>query len=198
MLTDSDRDCGNQTCSLHFQNLPTCHFYFKGGLECNPPCNYQSCEVVVKHFVDCPVWICNDKVSTTTLLPPTTTSNIAPPIPHGAESCQGIVCITSVVLNVLILLTVLILLAVYLKRKRNQPVDSEQGNDELTPFLSNFVNPSFSQNVSEPERVHFGAIRKTTGGSSATESGSGFCEIDLHSNPSAPRARLIYEQETAF
>ena len=93
-------DCGTQTCDSVFEVLETCLVYLEPDTPtstCMIPCDVSGCIVKTYHFINCAVWTCQDKVTTT--LPPVTSSTPSPAQPH---SCSGPVCISSVSLNFLV------------------------------------------------------------------------------------------------
>ena len=95
----SEVDCGNQVCNSIFEVLETCRVYIEPEVPtstCMIPCQVSGCVVKTYHFVNCAVWSCQDKVTTTEA--PVTTSQ---PSPSPSNRCSGPVCATSVTVNVL-------------------------------------------------------------------------------------------------
>lgn len=89
-----DIDCPSQVCTLEYRVMPTCYVYLASEeTDCEIPCNLKHCKVVIRHFVECPVWTCVDKASTIAPIIPTPT-----PTPTPTESHNSLL-IASLVMN---------------------------------------------------------------------------------------------------
>ena len=71
-------DCGQKECLLRHQLLKDCIVYsHKNNTDCMIPCKLDNCEKTFHHFMNCPIWECHSKTtttSTTTTEKTTTTS----------------------------------------------------------------------------------------------------------------------------
>ena len=127
----SDVDCGTKICFLTHKLLDNCYLYVHtNSTLCDIPCNLNGCGRELHHFIDCPIWQCQDyrtttkattstttattttAKSTTTTMPNPTTTNFAPvtfsPLPPLDHPVYLYSSIAFNILLVLVLLTVLI------------------------------------------------------------------------------------------
>jgi hypothetical protein len=97
-------DCGNYECYEEYRMETNCIIYLETNqTQCNIPCLMTGCKTEVHHFTMCPLWICNEKpttstTSTTTITAPMTTSKWIPPTPKNCEMSFWIY--SSIVLNI--------------------------------------------------------------------------------------------------
>ena len=142
MIRDTDRDCGATVCSLETRFLATCTLYVDEApdLPCNYPCSLDHCTTEIHHYIQCPVWICVDKTTTSRPEPIST----LPPHPHGsATECSSALCITSVTANVIMVL-VFAALVVFLKKRFSRPTQENSFENAL------YQDPTFDLFANEP------------------------------------------------
>lgn len=126
-------DCGDKTCSMHFQYKDSCLVYLETNVSnCNIPCDFSGCNYKFASG-HCRIWDCVDNPSTsttststtsTTFVPDTTvttetttfstTTEFPPPNPTPSDSAFY-ASIISFVINGLLVALVLFLFVVYVK-----------------------------------------------------------------------------------
>lgn len=130
-----DVDCGSKICHTEFKILPTCHLYVPTpDSNCSIPCILETCNVEIYHNIRCPVILCHEKTTTTSI--PTTIS----PTPTPPD-CSGPLCYTSLSVNAF--LAVVILLgfvagAKYIKKLKQRHAYQPLAND--MPIIRGFSN----------------------------------------------------------
>lgn len=102
-------DCGDRVCSLRHQIVKDCTVYIHtNNSECVIPCLTTGCKREMHHFINCPIWECTSK-TTTSLSPSTTTpSPFSPTTPNPIPQSGHLpLIISSVSLNVLFVFLVI-------------------------------------------------------------------------------------------
>ena len=132
---DDTVECVDKTCFFYHQLTSVCHIYVKADESaiCEVPCDMSGCVDEIHLDIDCPIWVCTPKASTSTststTLRPTTT-------PGAGGGCTGLTCILSVTGNVfmgLILLTLAI--GFFVKKFHDNRPDRRSSTDESRPLL---------------------------------------------------------------
>lgn len=140
-LTFSAVDCGDKVCNLRHELRRDCTiFIHTNNTECQIPCRTTGCNKEVHHgYLNCPIWECSSKRTTTsTTTTPTTTptpfSTTRPsPSPNGPNS----LIISSVSLNV-VFVVVVILFILYRKFYRQRRQRQRRANrNRRAPLLDN-------------------------------------------------------------
>lgn len=166
-----DRDCGDRECSVEYRLMANCDIFVAQNetFDCDYPCSFDNCVKEQHTWINCPIWFCQAKTTTSTTSSTTSTSttmsSTATPTPlissttHGPQStpspagpdCSGALCYTSLTFNIIVFLVCVALLFVFLRRKirrRQLPLDSEAG----------LVNPLFSYqsgNLNQPPIIRY-------------------------------------------
>lgn len=143
-------DCGDKICDVRYQLVPTCIYYvFSNNSNCDIPCNLEGCLKEIRLNFVCPIWQCEEKVTTTTLTPLTTTSisstttaATTSPIPNNDF---GSLNIFSLVGNV----TLALLLAIFLLCFKHQIIQTctRTKNDLMSRFRRNNYRHSPTENI---------------------------------------------------
>lgn len=70
----TNMDCGDKVCDVRYQLVPTCLLYvINNNTDCDIPCNLEDCLKEIRLNFVCPIWQCEEKVTTTTTTTSTTT-----------------------------------------------------------------------------------------------------------------------------
>jgi hypothetical protein len=102
-------DCGDKECSLSHRFMDRCKVFLHTNVtDCKIPCLLDGCQTQVHHFMNCPVWECNDytttTLSTTTSSSTTTPFSTIPPDPVPSNiSVYEIVFYTSIAINAVVI-----------------------------------------------------------------------------------------------
>ena len=123
------RDCGNRTCDVEFRLQATCRIFVDAAADliCNYPCSTENCIVENHYWINCPNWICEDKVTTTQA--PSPSSTVPPPQPGPSAGYWA-----SVGFNGLCLMAFGVILLVFLNRKFKIRTSND---DDTSSGLSN-------------------------------------------------------------
>lgn len=162
-----DIDCPTKSCFLEYHVLPTCTLHIaNSNPDCDIPCNLDACSIEIKHFFDCPVWTCKDKIST--LAPETTT--LPPPFPPRPSGPNYGLLYASVAFNVAFLAIIGFRLSkfLYLRRSRSQnrsqTSDPESGIIRGTTTQSSQEHFVLDDTPSEASPLLSQPTRSQTGG----------------------------------
>lgn len=142
-------ECPEKTCNLEFHFSETCLIFSKS-LEkpfCDIPCNMTKdlCKVEQFHDVQCPVWYCKSKTTTTsTTERPTTESptTVAPTPPPRSFCFTDPSCISSVSVNGIFVLIAAMFVFYGLKKRRDQR-RRQRLITESSPILRGVPNDAF-------------------------------------------------------
>ena len=134
---DTDRDCGSTICQLEFRFLQTCTLYVdQSDTEtCAYPCSLEHCLPEIHHFIQCPIWTCSEKSTTTASPSPTSTAS-----PHEPSQCSSPLCISGISFNVVLILVLalaLYFLKKYFFRQRQQNTFENSLYNETFDAFSN-------------------------------------------------------------
>lgn len=129
-------DCGSKICQEEFRILPTCIIYVDKSEEekCEYPCSEKNCQKEIHHLIECPVWICSDKTTTT----PASTTTLGPDPYH--PQCSSPLCISSVSINGILILVAIIGLVLFLNKKYGRRTPNPPRNQHCVE------NPTFDPN----------------------------------------------------
>ena len=141
------KDCIDQTCDVEYRFMENCLIYddLDAAHPCDYPCSTTNCQTEFHSWIDCPVWTCEPK-STTTQMPSTSTPGPEPG-PSGSH-CSGL-CISSIAVNALLVLVVAALL-VFVRRIMRQNSTNDEG---LSNPLFDHAYDYFVNQRSGPERL---------------------------------------------
>lgn len=137
------RDCGNRTCEVEFRLLPICQIFIDAATDrfCDYPCSLENCMIENHYWINCPVWTCEAK-STTTESPPFPTT-LPPPQP-ALGGCSGPSCYTSLAFNGFFMMLFAVILFVFLNRKLwRQIYNSYRNPNDSNTSNSGLSNPLF-------------------------------------------------------
>jgi len=120
-----DVECASKTCFEEEVFQEECIVYVGDKPDCDPPCFVDGCSTEVEFNSLCEVWICEDKIKTTTV--PTTTSTTSPSGTTTAPSSfPDPALTTSIVFNLigLIVITSLTIALIVVVKKNRTPMPS--------------------------------------------------------------------------
>jgi len=115
-----DVECASKTCFEEEVFQEECVVYVGDKPNCDPPCFVDGCSTEIEFNQLCEVWICEDKIKTTT---PTTTSTSNYPSSTAPSSLPEPGLMTSIVFNLIALIAIMsltIALIVIVRRNRTQ------------------------------------------------------------------------------
>lgn len=132
---DDTVDCVDKTCFFYHQLTTVCHIYVKANETaiCEVPCDMSGCVDEVHLDIDCPIWVCTPKITTST----TSTSTLRPTTtPASRGECSSLTCILAVTGNVLMGLILVVLFTAFLVNKFRSRLDRRSSTDESRPLLN--------------------------------------------------------------
>jgi hypothetical protein len=160
-------DCGSYECYQELRMESSCIIYLKTNhSQCNIPCVMNGCKTEIHHFIMCPIWICDEKITTSTTTSSTTTTHTAstttfiPPTPQpNPRHCEMSVWMyTSIIVNIFFFAIIAALLVYKCKkfwynRATHQALDGNRffsnngrdDDDERNLLLSNETNQEQQQ-----------------------------------------------------
>lgn len=122
----STKDCGSKLCEMSFQLLPSCTIFspVDNSFPCDYPCSESNCQTENFHFVECPVWECEEKIPTTAS--PYRSTTLAP---NSDPECSSFLCIGAVIFSAILFIAVLVLISVAIFLKKTGRLHFRQQNE---------------------------------------------------------------------
>lgn len=112
-------DCGDRICSSYHQVRPLCHVFVSANdsVVCQMPCNMNGCVEELHRDINCLLWTCDTKPTTTTTTRSTTSTMPTSTTPSPASDCTTLTCILSVTVNTLIVLAAICCISYFVVKR---------------------------------------------------------------------------------
>jgi hypothetical protein len=182
----SEIDCGDKKCSLHHRYLDKCTIFLHTNVtNCKIPCQLEGCKIEIRHFMNCPVWECNDYTTTPMTTTSTESSSTSRPTPHPhppSHSLLDIVLYSSLGVNAFFLLGLFFFTIFKICKKRQE---QRQRNRTQAAYRQRF--PSLLPN----DNAYF-----TLGGHSSSGHSSNENIPLLNRNPQATNPQATFYSDT--
>lgn len=141
MMAMQEVNCEDKVCFLEFHFKKVCSIYQNNGTnDCSIPCSMTTCETEVYKNINCPIWTCVSKVTST--LSPLTSTNM--PLPKQSTT---IVMIVSLIINVILFTMIGIIVVMRIKsfrrRRHYQDPDFEFSalRESQNPIIRSHAQP---------------------------------------------------------